>query len=239
MAFVIVVNQDERYFMTDQTKQSEDQTSRDERVVGHVGRAEGDVRRLRIFGGLFALVPLAMLGMSYAAVPLYQMFCQVTGYGGTTKVAQSAPDTILNKTIRIRFDANVSKGLSWRFKPVKRTLDVRIGESKVASYTAINTSNDLQVGTAAFNVTPEAAGIYFNKIECFCFTRQELKAGEEADLPVTFFIDPEIVDDPNTRHLSEITLSYTFFPNDTPSENDDAKDKQASKAAVRVGVSGG
>jgi len=185
-----------------------------DKVAVGSGPAGTLVRRHRKVGIVMAVIPVLMLGMAYAAVPLYQMFCQVTGYGGTTRVAFSAPNQVLDRSISIRFDGNVAEGLSWTFKPAKHKMDVRIGEVRVATYTATNTSGKVLTGTAAFNVTPESAGLYFNKIECFCFTRQVLQPGETAELPVSFFVDPEIMDDYNTKHLSEITLSYTFFPQD-------------------------
>lgn len=153
-----------------------------------------------------------MVGMSYAAVPLYQIFCQVTGYGGTTQRAESAPTQILDKIIEVRFDANTARGLPWKFRPAQKTIEIKIGESALVHYEAENNSDKEVVGTATFNVTPETAGVYFNKIECFCFTEQVLKPGERVDMPVTFFIDPEIAKDPEAKHIKEITLSYTFFP---------------------------
>lgn len=155
---------------------------------------------------------LGMVGMSYAAVPLYQIFCQVTGYGGTTQRAETTPDTILDRKITVRFDANVGHGMGWNFKPVQRTLELKIGETALAFYEAKNLTNAKLTGTATFNVSPEAAGRYFNKIECFCFTEQTLEAGERADMPVTFFVDPEIIHDVESKNIREITLSYTFFP---------------------------
>ncbi len=159
-------------------------------------------------GGLAVL----MLGMAYAAVPLYQMFCQVTGFAGTTQRATAAPDTVLNRTVTVRFDSNITGGLGWTFKPAERTIDVKIGENKLAFYHAKNISDVPLTGTASFNVAPEAAGFYFSKIECFCFQEQTLQPGETVEMPVSFFVDPEIVNDPDTRHLTQITLSYTFYP---------------------------
>ncbi len=155
---------------------------------------------------------VAMLGMAYAAVPLYKIFCQVTGYGGTTQIAEKKSDVILDKTIIVRFDANTSRDMPWKFKPVQRKMVVRIGENRLAHFQAINLTNQVVTGTATFNVTPIIAGSYFNKIACFCFTKQTLKPGEKVDMPVTFFVDPEIATDPETSMIKEITLSYTFFP---------------------------
>lgn len=159
-----------------------------------------------------AAIAIGMVGLSFAAVPLYQMFCQVTGYGGTTQRAEAAPDTVLDRKITVRFDANVGRGMAWKFQPVQRKLELKIGESALVFYEASNPTKTRLTGTATFNVSPQAAGSYFSKIECFCFTEQTLEAGERVDMPVTFFIDPEIVNDPEARNIQEITLSYTFFP---------------------------
>ena len=156
-------------------------------------------------------VTLGMLGMSYAAVPLYQIFCQVTGYGGTTQRAVAESENVLDRRITIRFDANVSNELDWDFAPKSRSVTVKLGETGQAVYVAKNIAQDASFGTATFNVTPQAAGVYFNKLECFCFTEQELKAGESMDMPVVFFVDPDIVNDPLLKDIGTITLSYTFF----------------------------
>ncbi|MDA4844818.1 cytochrome c oxidase assembly protein [Hoeflea poritis] len=160
-------------------------------------------------------VVVAMAGMSYAAVPLYQLFCQVTGYGGTTQRAEQYSDTILDRKITVRFDANTAGGLGWDFKPVEREVVLRIGETKQASYVALNVGSAASSGQATFNVTPQSAGAYFNKVECFCFTETELAPGESLDMPVVFFVDPAIVDAPETKNINAITLSYTFYPLDT------------------------
>ena len=157
---------------------------------------------------------LGMLGMSFAAVPLYQIFCQVTGYGGTTQKADDTTGVILNKKITIRFDANISNDLDWHFAPVEREVTLKIGEKGQTSYIAKNTGSMASFGTASFNVSPPQAGVYFNKIECFCFTEQELKPGQQVDMPVVFFVDPEIADDPLLKDATTITLSYTFFPDE-------------------------
>lgn len=153
-----------------------------------------------------------MVGLAYAAVPLYQLFCQVTGYGGTTQVAAGQSATTLDETVTIRFDANVANGLNWAFSPAQAPMTVRIGETRIAKYSAQNRGSRITVGTAVYNVTPQWAGGYFFKIDCFCFTEQQLAAGERVDMPVEFYVDPEIVDDPSFSGLSAITLSYTFFP---------------------------
>lgn len=159
---------------------------------------------LAFFGG--------MLGMSFAAVPLYRLFCQVTGYGGTTQRVEQYSDTILERKITVRFDANVSGGLPWDFAPKERAVEIRIGETAQIAYEAENLFSAPASGRASFNVSPQLAGAYFNKVECFCFTDTELKPGETLDMPVVFFVDPEIVNVPEFKDLKTITLSYTFFP---------------------------
>ena len=155
-----------------------------------------------------------MVGLSFAAVPLYQLFCQVTGYGGTTQVAKVSdlPAQMSKRTITVSFDTNVARGLPWRFRPEQGKVVVHAGEEKLALFEATNTSDAIITGTASFNVTPYKAGPYFSKIECFCFTEQELKPGQRVDMPVQFFIDPEILTDPNTQDVTDIVLSYTFHP---------------------------
>ena len=152
-----------------------------------------------------------MVGMSYAAVPLYRIFCQVTGYAGTTQRAEAPSPTVVNRTVTVRFDANISSDLDWSFRPVQRQVQLKLGENRLAFYKAANRTDKPLTGSATFNVTPEIAGSYFNKIDCFCFVEQTLAAGQEVDMPVSFFIDPAILDDPDANRLDEITLSYTFF----------------------------
>lgn len=153
-----------------------------------------------------------MVGLSFAAVPLYRMFCQVTGYGGTTQVARAAPETAGERLVTVRFDSEVSPGLPWEFRPMQRSVRLHLGEQRLAYYRATNKSDRAVVGMATFNVTPQKAGLYFNKIECFCFTEQRLEPGQSVEMPVAFFVDPEIAHDPNTAEISTVTLSYTFFP---------------------------
>jgi cytochrome c oxidase assembly protein subunit 11 len=155
-----------------------------------------------------------MVGLSFAAVPLYRMFCQVTGYGGQPQRAEKAPGEILDRTIRIRFDANVDGALPWSFAPVQQTMDVKIGETALAFFKATNRTSAPVSGTAIFNVAPELASRYFTKIECFCFKQQTLAAGQSVEMPVTFFVNPKIVEDEDTKTMSEITLSYTFYRSD-------------------------
>ncbi|EIM72881.1 cytochrome C oxidase assembly protein [Nitratireductor aquibiodomus RA22] len=160
---------------------------------------------------LCVAVVSGMVGMAYAAVPLYQLFCQVTGYGGTTQRVEQYSDTILDQTITVRFDANTN-GVPWEFQPKQREVTLRLGETTQISYVSRNLSNEPTSGTATFNVSPARAGAYFNKVECFCFTEQELQPGQSYDMPVVFFVDPEIVKVPELKNLKTITLSYTFFP---------------------------
>jgi len=164
---------------------------------------------------LAALVT-GMVGLSFASVPLYRLFCQVTGYGGVPQRADKAPGEVLDRTIKIRFDGNVDGSLPWTFAPVQQTMDVKIGETALAFFKASNNSSSPVTGRAIFNVSPELTGRYFTKIECFCFKQQTLEAGQIVEMPVTFFVDPKIVDDDDTKHITEITLSYTFYRSDEP-----------------------
>jgi cytochrome c oxidase assembly protein subunit 11 len=167
---------------------------------------------------LFGLVA-GMTGLAFASDPLYRIFCKVTGYGGTTQVAEApAQSKIIDQMVTVRFDANVNKSLPWRFKPVQNTIKVRLGEQALAFFEATNISDKPLVGTATFNVAPFKAGEYFNKIECFCFTEQVLKPGQTVQMPVTFYVDPAIIKDRNTVDVKTITLSYTFFAGDDQSE---------------------
>jgi cytochrome c oxidase assembly protein subunit 11 len=167
-------------------------------------------------------VAVAMVGLAYASVPLYSLFCQATGFGGTTQVAKTAPASEANQSITIRFDANIDSGLAWNFHPKELQQQVKIGEVAMAFYVARNTGSEASTGTAVFNVTPPEAGIYFNKISCFCFTEQHLGAGQSVELPVQYFVDPAILDDANTRAIHEITLSYTFYPVNKPAADEQA-----------------
>ena len=161
-----------------------------------------------------AMFALAMLGVGYAAVPLYEIFCRVTGYGGTTQrvdAAQAATVQATTKTMSIRFDSNVNSALPWTFKPENATDRVSIGARDMAIYIAKNESSQPVTGTATFNVTPVLAGKYFHKIQCFCFTEQLLKPGQQMRMPVLYYVDPAILEDPETKDIEEITLSYTFY----------------------------
>lgn len=165
-------------------------------------------------GGLFAVVA-AMVGLSFASVPLYQMFCQVTGFAGTPNTENvTGGQTVSDVVVSVRFDANVNSKLPWRFEPVKRTMDVRVGEEVLAYFRAVNLSDRPLTGTATFNVAPFKAAPYFSKLECFCFTEQTLNPGEEAMMPVLFYVDTAMLDDIDAADVRNITLSYTFFPVD-------------------------
>ena len=166
---------------------------------------------------LAALLVLFMVGLAFASVPLYRVFCQVTGFAGTTQRAEAGavPGTV-GRMIGVRFDANTSSALPWTFEPVDTHRRVAIGARNIAVYAARNLSDRPVTGTATFNVTPAQAGQYFTKIQCFCFTEQTLTPGEEVRMPVVYFVDPAILDDPDARDISEITLSYTFYPVDQP-----------------------
>ncbi len=157
-------------------------------------------------------IAVGMVGLAFAAVPLYDLFCQVTGFGGTTQRSAAAPAEILDREIIVQFDANMARSLGWDFAPVERRVRVRLGEPAEVAYRATNPSDRPTVGTATFNVTPEVVGVYFMKVECFCFTEQSLAAGQSVEMPVLFYIDPAMADDPNLDYVDTITLSYTFYP---------------------------
>ena len=176
---------------------------------GNQNKQDKNASKIAVMLGLFVAL---MVGMAYAAVPLYEAFCQVTGFGGTTQVATKGSDIVLERKIKVQFDANISSGLPWEFKPVQREVEVKIGETRLIFYSAKNLSNKNVKGTAIFNVSPDVAGQYFNKIECFCFTEQMLNPNQETNMPVEFFIDPDYADDPDLEHVDVITLSYTFYP---------------------------
>ena len=166
---------------------------------------------------LNVLIPaFAVLGMMFGLVAyaptLYRVFCGATGYGGTTQRAYSDPATTSDRTVEVAFDSNVAPDLPWRFAPEQRSVTVHLGEQKLVFFTAENLSNESIVAHATFNVTPETSGLYFNKIQCFCFSQQTLKPGETVDMPVIFFVDPDIAKDGNLDTVRDITLSYTFYP---------------------------
>ena len=163
-------------------------------------------------------VAVGMVGLAYASVPLYRLFCQVTGFAGTPQTAESAPERVLDRKMTVRFDANVARDLNWSFEPVERRVDVKIGATRLAYFRAVNRAGRPLTGTATFNVTPEWTGQYFNKIACFCFTEQTLQPGESVDMPVAFFVDPAIVEDRSASKSMTITLSYTFYPVANPAK---------------------
>ncbi|WP_420431295.1 cytochrome c oxidase assembly protein [Hyphobacterium sp.] len=156
-------------------------------------------------------VAIAMVGAAYAAVPLYNLFCQVTGYGGTTQVAETGADRVLERTVEVRFDASMERGLPWTFEPMQTSMTVHVGETALAFYRATNMSDRPVTGMATYNVTPFKAAPYFSKLECFCFTEQTLQPGESIEMPVLFFVDPLIDEERRMDDIRTITLSYTFF----------------------------
>lgn len=172
-------------------------------------------RNLRLMATCFVLVA-GMTGLAFASVPLYRIFCQVTGFGGTTQradaaPAEAAPAEAVGRTVAVRFNADVNGQLPWSFRPVDREITVALGEQQLTSYRATNRAGQAMVGTATFNVTPDKAGKYFTKIQCFCFNEQVLVPGREVDMPVLFFVDPAMAKDPDMDDVTSITLSYTFF----------------------------
>jgi cytochrome c oxidase assembly protein subunit 11 len=154
----------------------------------------------------------AMVGAAYAAVPLYNWFCRTTGFGGTTQVAAAGPSHVLDRKLKVRFDANVAGGLPWRFEPEQTSIEVRLGEVVTVGYRVVNESARETMGVASYNVSPPTVGAYFSKINCFCFTDQRLKAGEKRDMTVVFFVDPALAKDWEQDDLDTITLSYTMYP---------------------------
>jgi cytochrome c oxidase assembly protein subunit 11 len=159
-----------------------------------------------------AVFVAAMVGMAFAAVPFYRMFCQITGLAGTTQRADAPPEAALARDVSVRFDANVGNGLGWSFRPLTRSVEIKVGEVGEAVFVAENRTGQRTTGTAVFNVTPLEAGAYFNKIACFCFDEQTLEPGQRLEMPVTFFVDPAIAKDTDMDSVRTITLSYTFYP---------------------------
>lgn len=191
---------------------------------GKVGRSRKAASALALFA-----VVAGMTGLSFASVPLYRMFCQATGFAGTPRTENvAAPLAVADRQVAVRFDANVNPDLPWRFAPEQRQVEVHLGQETLAHYTAANLSDHPLTGTAAFNVSPEAAAQYFNKIECFCFTEQRLEPGQTVAMPVLFYVDPAIADDPDARDVTKITLSYTFY-------RIDGGDKNATKTPEVAG----
>jgi cytochrome c oxidase assembly protein subunit 11 len=175
----------------------------------------------------------AMVGVSFAAVPLYDLFCRVTGIAGTTQVSDAAPGVVGEETITIRFNADVNQRLPWQFEPERRSMEVRIGEPNLVHYHAKNLASRPTVGTAVYNVSPFKAGSYFHKVQCFCFDEQKLEGGEEMAMGVSFYVDPAILDDPRFRDMHTITLSYTFF-RDLDDWEAEQEEQQLSETAPAV-----
>lgn len=169
----------------------------------------------KIAGALVGIA-VTMGALAWAAVPFYSWFCKVTGYGGTPSVRTEAASQILDEYVTVRFDSNVAPGMPWEFKPLQREMRLRIGETGMAFYEAYNPSDKTVGGTATYNVAPDQAGYYFSKIQCFCFTEQVLKPHERVEMPVVFYVDPEIVKDSDAGRIRNITLSYTFFETELP-----------------------
>lgn len=181
-----------------------------------------------ICGGVVGL----SIGAAYASVPLYNLFCRVTGFGGTPQVASAAPGHVLDRKVTVRFDANVSRGLPWRFEPEVRSVDVRLGEVVTVYYNVVNQSARDTAGLASYNVTPPQTGGYFTKINCFCFTEQVLKAGERREMAVVFYVDPALANDPDQADLNTITLSYTFYPSPEPQQGVATNARAASPGRI-------
>jgi cytochrome c oxidase assembly protein subunit 11 len=193
-------------------------------------------RANRVVAGVCLAFFAGMIGAAYASVPLYRLFCQMTGYGGTTQRVDRYSTRVLDRDITVRFDANTA-GVPWEFAPVKREMTMKIGETVEARYRATNVFSKSTTGRATFNVTPELAGAYFNKVECFCFSDTTLKAGETLDMPVVFYVDPAIVDAPELKDIRTITLSYTFFPSER--ENPVAADARTGRTTTSDDKLGG
>lgn len=182
------------------------------------GAEQKPPRRDLLVAACCGALVVGMVGAAYAAVPLYNWFCKTTGFGGTTQVSEKAPDHLLGRSLTVRFDSNVAPGLPWRFQPERNEIQVRIGEVATVHYKVINEAARDVSGQASYNVSPPTVGGYFNKINCFCFTEQRLKAGETREMAVVFYIDPSIANDRDQNDLSTITLSYTFYRQREPEQ---------------------
>ncbi len=176
-------------------------------------------RKNRIAFGLLGIVAV-MVALSFAAVPFYDWFCRVTGYGGATNVAAANPTHAIDRVVKIRFDASLERGMPWQFKPMQREMEIRLGETGLAFYEAYNPTDRVIAGTASYNVTPYAAGGYFTKIDCFCFRMQVLQPGERVQMPVTFYVDPDMLKDDEGSLVHTITLSYTFHTTELPEDGE-------------------
>ncbi|WP_370162445.1 cytochrome c oxidase assembly protein [Limimaricola soesokkakensis] len=191
-------------------------------------------RKLRRTALRMVGVVVVMGALAWAAVPFYSWFCRVTGFGGATSVAEAGSETVLDQTITVRFDASLDRGMPWEFKPVEREMEIRIGETGLAFYEAHNPTDRAVAGQASYNVAPYSAGGYFEKIECFCFTEQVLQPGETVLMPVSFFVDPEIVEDREAKYVHEITLSYTFYEIDMPEDTETAALAPGNESLTRT-----
>jgi cytochrome c oxidase assembly protein subunit 11 len=187
---------------------------------------------LRVTAAACGVFAAAMVGASFAAVPLYRLFCELTGFDGTPRQATVAPAATLDREVTVRFDANIGNGLGWTFRPPERSVKVKLGEVVQVAYRAENRTPWTVTGSAVFNVTPESVGAYFNKLDCFCFREQTLKAGEAAELGVTFFVDPALARDGELDTTTTITLSYTFFPVANPAPKPVAAARVAPAGAL-------
>ncbi|MFK8252554.1 cytochrome c oxidase assembly protein [Ancylobacter terrae] len=187
------------------------------------GNPRADARRHRVVALSCGLFVVAMVGAAYAAVPLYQMFCRVTGFGGATVVATALPAQPLERTVEVRFDTNVAPGLAWSFQPEVRSMTVKVGEPQLVYFRVVSRAATDTTASATYNVTPERTGPHFAKMQCFCFTEQTLKPGEALDMPVAFFVDPALAEDPELDSVGTITLSYTFFAKPSPLAANPAK----------------
>lgn len=190
-----------------------------------------DRSNTRVLLSLLAVIVVMGAG-AWAAVPFYNWFCKTTGYGGTTNTAEVLPDKVLDREILVRFDANVARGMPWEFKPVQTEMKLKIGQNGLAFYEAYNPTEHPIAGTASYNVSPDVAGYYFDKIQCFCFTEQVLQPGERVQMPVSFFVDPDIVEDADAKRIHAITLSYTFYETDLPEPEETASVRQRETETV-------
>jgi cytochrome c oxidase assembly protein subunit 11 len=192
------------------------------------GKAPQGLRRDMIVAASCGAFVAVMVGAAYAAVPLYNWFCRTTGFAGTTQVSERAPDQVLGRTVKVRFDSNVTPGLPWKFAPEQNEVTVHIGEVVTVHYKVTNEAARPTTAQASYNVSPPTVGGYFNKINCFCFTEQRMKAGETREMAVVFYVDPSLAKDPEQDGLDTITLSYTFYPlRETPAPVADAADKSS------------
>ncbi|HYE00659.1 MAG TPA: cytochrome c oxidase assembly protein [Alphaproteobacteria bacterium] len=190
-------------------------------------------RNLRVLG-IFVGVVFGMIGLSFASVPFYRWFCQVTGFGGTTQVAAEAPAQVLDREVTVRLNADVHPDLPWSFRPEVRSVTLKVGQSAIVSYRATNTSKVPLTGTATYNVTPDKAGVHFVKTQCFCFSEQRIEPGQTVELPVYFYVDPSIASDRNADDVDTVTLSYTFFKAKT-----EALDGGVAKVYENAGAASG